>query len=256
MPEIAAWVAPEVWAYPVGVALLAYVVLGAVGFGSALILVPLLAWRYPLPLVVSVALMLDIISSAFHAYLNRHEVLWRHIPKILPASVAGAALGILVLWWTRANALLVVLGLYITWVAWRQATGRKESMQFIGRSTAMSGILVGMVQVLFGTAGPLVLLWLGQRGASPRELRATVPAAMVVFALIALSMMLASAQVQTAQLFTFFGHLLPISLFGVWAGHRLSHHVPAGVMKRSIEALLLVSGVSLTLKGLFSTGLL
>ncbi len=250
MSEVVSWVALDVWAYPAGIALLAYVVLGAVGFGSALIFVPLMAWRFPLPLVVSVALMLDIISSAFHAYLNRSEVLWRQIPPILPAAIVGAALGIVVLAWTRASGLLLVLGLYITWVAWRQATGRKESMQFIGRSTPMSGLLIGLVQVLFGTAGPLVLLWLGQRGASPRQLRATVPAAMVIFALIALTMMLGSAQVRADELFVFFGHLLPVSLFGVWAGHRLSHHVSPPFMKRSIEGLLLLSGASLTVKGL------
>ena len=95
-----------------------------------------------------------------------------------------------------------------------------------------------------------MLLWLGQRGASPRQLRATVPAAMVIFALIALTMMLGSAQVRADKLFVFFGHLLPVSLFGVWAGHRLSHHVSPPFMKRSIEGLLLLSGASLTVKGL------
>ena len=255
MFDFAAWAALEVWAYPLGIALLAYLVLGAVGFGSALIFVPLMAWRFPLPLVVSIALMLDIISSAFHAHLNRDVVLWRQIPQILPAATLGAGLGILVLTWTRPSGLLLILGLYVTWVAWRQLTGRRESMQFIGRSTAASGLLIGLVQVLFGTAGPLVLLWLRQRGASPRQLRATVPAAMVVFALIALAMMLGSAQVETSELIVFFSHLLPISLLGVWVGHRLSQHTSPVVMKRSIDGLLLVSGISLTLKGLLSLNL-
>ena len=36
-------------AYPAFVVLLGYVVLGITGFGSALVIVPLLAWRWPLP---------------------------------------------------------------------------------------------------------------------------------------------------------------------------------------------------------------
>ena len=34
--------------YPAAVVLLGYVVLGITGFGSALVIVPLLAWRWPL----------------------------------------------------------------------------------------------------------------------------------------------------------------------------------------------------------------
>ena len=47
--------------------LVGYVVLGLSGFGSALVIVPLLAWRWPLTLVVPLVLLLDAPAAAWHA---------------------------------------------------------------------------------------------------------------------------------------------------------------------------------------------
>ena len=47
-----------------------YTVLGLTGFGSALVVVPLLAWQWPLPEVVALTLMLDLPASLMHSGLN------------------------------------------------------------------------------------------------------------------------------------------------------------------------------------------
>ena len=53
------------WLYPAIVLGLGYLVLGITGFGSALVTVPLLAWIWPLPEVVVLAILLDIPASTF-----------------------------------------------------------------------------------------------------------------------------------------------------------------------------------------------
>ena len=57
------------WLLPMGVVLWGYTVLGLTGFGSALVIVPLLAWNWPLPEVVALTLLMDVPASAFHSGL-------------------------------------------------------------------------------------------------------------------------------------------------------------------------------------------
>ena len=45
--------------YPVAVIALGFFVLGVTGFGSALVIVPLLSWQWPLAQVVPLVLLLD-----------------------------------------------------------------------------------------------------------------------------------------------------------------------------------------------------
>ncbi len=60
--------------YPIFAVLLGYIVLGITGFGSALIIVPLLSWKWPLAEVVALTLMLDVPASFFQAGLNFQHV--------------------------------------------------------------------------------------------------------------------------------------------------------------------------------------
>ena len=68
------------WLYPMGVVLLGYTVLGLTGFGSALVVVPLLAWNWPLPAVVALTLLMDVPASAFQA--EQHCLACRHITAV------------------------------------------------------------------------------------------------------------------------------------------------------------------------------
>ena len=84
----------EEWLYPIGVVLLGYTVLGLTGFGSALVVVPLLAWKWPLPAVVALTLLMDVPASAFHSGLNWRQVQWRELRRLLPGMVLGTLAGL------------------------------------------------------------------------------------------------------------------------------------------------------------------
>lgn len=99
--------------FPACAVLLGYVVLGITGFGSALVVVPLLAWRWPLPEVVALTLLLDVMASLLLGGLNLRQVDFAELRRLLPGMVAGALAG---LWLSRsldASWPLLVLGLYV-----------------------------------------------------------------------------------------------------------------------------------------------
>ena len=102
--------------YPVCVVLLGYVVLGITGFGSALVIVPLLAWHWPLPEVVALTLLMDVPASLLHGGLNLRQVNFAELRRLLPGMAVGALVGLWLSSVLAASWPLLVLGLYVVMV--------------------------------------------------------------------------------------------------------------------------------------------
>lgn len=105
--------------YPALVVLLGYWVFGMTGFGSALVIIPLLSWQWPLSAIVPTVLLLDIPASISHTAMNLKHVRWSVVPKVMPLAIFGAWLGSMAHPWGDSAWALSVLGLYICWVAAR-----------------------------------------------------------------------------------------------------------------------------------------
>ena len=93
--------------YVISVVLLGYFVLGTAGFGSALIIVPLIAWDWPLAFVVPLVLLIDIPAAILHTGLNFKQVMWRELPPLLPSVLVGALIGVLLMHWPLGVPLLL-----------------------------------------------------------------------------------------------------------------------------------------------------
>lgn len=235
------------WLYPAAVLLTGYLVLGITGFGSALVTVPLLAWIWPLPEVVFLAILLDVPASMLHGGLNFRQVRWRALVDMLPGMAVGSAAGLWLLGQLDKRWPLFILGLYIAAVglrALRQTVPSPVTRSPIGYHVG-SG-LVGVVEVMFATAGPVVLALLQGRLREVAEIRATVPVVMVVAGSVAIVVLAASGQVDHTHTLQRWLIGLPIAVLGVILGNQLARRIPAAVMRRSIAALLVISGLSLT----------
>ncbi len=241
-------------AYAALVASLGYVVLGLTGFGSALIAVPLLAWRWPLVEVVPMVLVMDAITSILLGGLNLREVRWGELRYLGPGMLLGGLLGL----WLAARATsawpLLVLGVYVAWVGAQALRARPAHAAARPMPAAWQGWLygggVGLVLMLFATGGPLLLAWLARRGLDARAMRATTPALAVVAVAAVLAMMAAHGRFNNPVMGQRLLILLPIAIAGVLLGHALAHRVPTEALRRVICGLLIVSGVMLMLNAL------
>ena len=236
------------WLYPAVVLGLGYLVLGITGFGSALVTVPLLAWIWPLPEVVVLAILLDIPASMLHGGLNFRQVRWSALTVMLPGMAVGSVVGLWLLGQLDKRWPLFVLGIYIAIVGIRAlraaaipATSTASRWSYHAGSTVL-----GIVEVMFATAGPVVLALLQRRLPNVAEIRATVPVVMVVAGSVAIAVLAISDQVNSAQTFERWIIGLPIAALGVLIGNRLAKQIPAVIMKRTIALLLIASGLSLT----------
>ncbi len=239
------------WLYPMGVVLLGYAVLGLTGFGSALVIVPLLAWQWPLPEVVAMTLLMDVPASAFHSGLNWRQVQWRELRRLLPGLLAGTLLGLWLMQHLQTRWPLLVLGLYVAGVgvnALRPATAHARHPAPLWAGPV--GTAIGVVELIFGTAGPLVVAWLSRRLSDVQQVRASIPMIITVAASTVLVGMAWEGRLSSAVLWQRWAVLIGVALLGVWLGHRVAHRVPVPRLRQIICGLLVVSGLMLALRAL------
>ena len=239
------------WFYPVGVVLLGYTVLGLTGFGSSLVVVPLLAWTWPLPAVVALALLMDVPASAFHSGLNWRQVQWRELRRLLPGMVLGTLLGLWLVQHMNSRWPLLVLGVYVAGVGINALRPKVSPASDAAPVWAWpAGAAIGLVEMIFGTAGPLVVAWLSRRLSDVQQLRATTPLVIAVAAATVLVGMTWEGRLSSSWIWQRWMVLIGVALAGVWLGHRLAHRVPVARLRQIICGLLVVSGVMLALGAL------
>ncbi len=241
MPEL-------LWALPAVVA--GYLVLGLTGFGSALVIVPLLAWQWPLPEVVALTLMLDLPASLMHSGLNWRQVQWPELRRLLPGMALGTLVGLWLTHHLHSRWPLLALGVYVAGVGWRAWRAAPSRAPLHPRWGMVYGSGIGVVEMLFGTAGPLVVAWLTRRLPDPQQVRASIPMVMAVAVLTVLCGMAWDGRLSQPPLWQRWAMLIVPALLGVWFGHRLAHRVPVARLRQIICALLVVSGSVLVAKAL------
>lgn len=236
------------WAYPVAVVLTGYLVLGITGFGSALVIVPLLAWRWPLAEVVPLVLLLDLPASILMGRLNWQQVRWVELRQLVPGLLLGCGLGLWLFRHAPAAWPLLALGCYVVWVgvrALRQAPVFGEVLPASPWLGGLYGLGVGLVQVSFGTAGPLVLAWLARLRVPAVAVRASTPAIMVFAGVVVLTLFAVQGRLSTPLMWQRLLALWPVAFAAVWVGHAVAGRMPAERLRRAICGLLVCSGVLL-----------
>lgn len=242
-------------AYPVGVVMFSYIVLGLTGFASSLLSVPLLAWQLPLTLVVPMALAMDTIGSFLMGGLNFRKVQWAEARCLAPGMLLGGLLGLWLAARLAPRGPLLVLGVYVAWIGLRSLRQSRGSGIFIGRWKRPLGWIygagVGLTAMMFGSGGPLVVAWLAQRGYPPRAVRASVPAIYVLVTVAVLVMLGVGGRLANRELWWWLAVLVPVAIIGTLAGHVLERYIPGQRLRQIICVLLVASGASQAYRALF-----
>ena len=234
--------------YPVAVIALGFFVLGVTGFGSALVIVPLLSWQWPLAQVVPLVLLLDFGGCLLLGGLQRDHIDARVLLRLLPWLLGGAGLGWLVIQQTHgANSpfLLLLLGCYVIWVGLRGLRQPTLSQHSLFRNPQLSGVLAGLIEVVFGTSGPVVVSHLVTRFNDAHTLRVNISAALLLLSGLASLVMAATGRLSSPVLGAWLPALAITALISLLLGHRLAHRLPAQRLRQAILGLLILSGLSL-----------
>lgn len=241
---------PGVVAYSSAVVFAGYVVLGVSGFGSALTIVPLLALQWPLTTVVPLVLLLDVLSALLLARMNLNRVAWPELRALIPGMLIGTAIGTQLAHWLAHEWALALLGLYVLLVAARGWAGVTTPRASTRRWAPMFGLAAGVVECLFGMAGPLIVAWLGRRLPDAATLRASVPACIVAVTASALGSMAFNGQLAQTIVWSALLPLIAVAFAGTRIGHLVACRLPAQILQRTIFGLLAFTGGAMLVRAL------
>lgn len=178
----------------------------------------------------------------------RQHVHWQEIRPLLPFSLIGVVLGVVLLINLPKEPLLTGLGLFVIAFGVRNILnlhGEKPISQWWAVPAGLSG---GTVGALFGTGGPPYIIYLSHRLREKAELRATFSGLFMIDGGTRLITFLITGLLLQPGLLTAYLGALPLMALALHFGHKAHVGISNQQMLKLIGALLLGSGVSLLWK--------
>lgn len=229
----------------------AYIVRGMSGFGAGLIATPLLAFTFPITLVVPTTALLVFVLFIFLTLRDRHRVAWDEFWRLLAPTLVGVVCG-LYLFSVLDNRLLTkLLGGFLIAYAIYMLISEWIGLQQLKLSTRWAwplGLSGALIDAMFGGGGgTLPVIYMHGRQVARDVFRATL-AALWFVEMVARIGGYALAGFYTQTTLTLVAAMLPFMALGTWAGEKFGNRLTAEAFNRLLAVLLLFSGVSLLLK--------
>ncbi|HVY05069.1 MAG TPA: sulfite exporter TauE/SafE family protein [Burkholderiales bacterium] len=232
------------------IGLLAYIILGISGFGSALVTIPLLVHFLPLQSVVPLVVTVDFLATVSNGLRFREHVEVSELKLVIPSVIVGILSGVTLLATLPKHAALILLGVFVTgYGIYRLAT--RPSTKPVSRWWGIpTGLIGGLIGGLFGVGGPIYATYMSARIHDPARMRATLSAVFSFSTGLRLVVYLLSGLLLQPEIWWAFLLLVPAMPIGLAIGHRLHTKLTRDQVGRFISVLLVVSGVSLLWKAL------
>ena len=218
------------------------VVQNIVGFGFALLAVPLMVLAVDPHDAVVISTFLGLGSSTFQAVIGRHDAQWRLIARLSISALFGIPCGLLVFNHVDERVLkgCLAIGIFVAvlFLARRSNISHASSRLEIG-----AGFLSGALSSSLSTNGPPLVFALQGRGLPIAQFRATISAIFTISGIVTLASFLALRKVNSDSLI---GVLvsLPVLGLGILIGHKLKPRLNEQNARRFVLLLLLAAGGS------------
>ena len=230
------------------VVMFGYVIFGMVGFGSTITNAPLLAQLLPLRFVVPLLLLLDLFASTALGARTRGQADRGELRRILPSTLIGLVLGLVLLIKLHERILLLVLGCFVLY-AGISSIVRKPGAIRLHRAWAFPvGLVGGVFSALYGTGGPIYTIYISRRIADKSVFRATMARLIQTVGLMRLAMFAATGLITQDHLLLAALLLAPFAALGLVLGNRLHHLISARRLMLFVSLLIAVNGAALIVR--------
>ena len=231
----------------------ATLVRSALGFGEALVAVPLLALRLPVREAAPLATLISVTVAAVillqdHQHAQRRSAAW-----LAGASVVGLPVGLAVITWGQGTAVKLGLGAVIAGYALYAMAAPRPARELSGRRRwlLLCGGVAGVLGGAYGMNGPPLVVYGSLRRWEPGVFRATLQAYFLPASLLGAAgfwvVVLLTAPVWHAYLMT-----LPAVAVALPLGRRLHARVVSRAWTVWVHAGLAAVGVALVAQALSS----
>ena len=229
---------------------LAYTVYGLTGFGAAIVGIPLLAHFLPLRFAVPMMLVFDLFAGLLLGLKQRKHLDKKELLRLLPYLSIGMAAGATLLTLASERWLLLLLGSFVLSYAGWSLLSKVAPAPVAAVWAIPAGVVGGALTALYGTGGPIYMIYLARRLPDKTVMRATIGVLIFGTALIRLVLFTGSGFYTQRGLLPLAFALLPCALIGYLAGAHLHQRMSSQRAVHAVWLLLIVGGASLLWRGL------
>lgn len=236
--------------YVVGVIFVATLIRSSLGFGEALVAVPLLALRTPVAIAAPLAVLVSVIVAGVIVVQDWRRIEFRSATGLVTASLLGIPVGVLLLATVDDHLVKLVLGAVIVgFSVYSLMSGsiRHLTDDHPGWLTAC-GFLAGILGGAYGMNGPPLVVYGTLRRWSPQRFRATLQGYFLP-ASIAGVIGYAWMGLWNDAITRYFVWSLPGIAAAILIGRVINHRLTGARFFRVVYAGLLVIGAVLLLQG-------
>ena len=218
------------------------------GFGTGLLMVPILALLYPLKILSPLVNLLVLSSNLLFIKTYHKNIQYKILIPLLVGNFLGGILGVRYLLVAQNSFLLKILSVVILVSSLTMLIVDKKIRL---RPHPVMGFLVGTtsggLSALFATGGPPLILYLSSIFKDKTVFRAT---SLCYFLLNGLMLTVLNAYygLLTKEVLTLFIISLPVMLLGSWAGMKWHGKVSEQVFRKVVFGILILAGVILLFK--------
>lgn len=219
------------------------------GFGGGLIAIPVLSLFMPVQDAVTLASIFQL-SMGFLIVRTHKDTGWAHIRALLPATVIGVILGILLLKYLDEDLIRLALAGYILLHLSRTHTKFDPLGKIIKAGGAhLAGFLGGTINAMIGGGGPAFILYLKDKAKNSAEFRANITAILFLSNIPRLAGTF-SAGLMRWDIAETAAIVYPFFLGALILGQRLHSRIPQRRFFLIIEILLSLTALMLIIKAL------
>jgi uncharacterized protein len=234
------------------------------GFGSALIIMPILTQFIGVQTAASVMAIVGMSVTVVVLYQNRRGFRWKEATWLLSGAVVGIPLGALALIKLPAAPIVAILGLLLLaygcygLITTRRSSRGAEQPAPVHISTSkekmvssLVGFCAGLLGGAYGTDGPPLVIFGSVKRWPKDSFRSILQACFLVDGILILGCYIAGGLV-TGGVFEYCLYGVPGMIFGLIAGTLLDRRINHALFHRILIWLILLLGAGLFAKSFFT----
>jgi hypothetical protein len=223
----------------------------ALGFGEALIAVPLLSFVMPVKVAAPVAVLVSITVAAVVVAQDWRHVHFRSALHLVLSTLIGIPLGLLLLRTVSEPVVKGVLGLVVVAFAVSALRSRGTHRLTDDRFAWLFGVSAGVLGGAYGMNGPPLVMYGALRRWTPEHFRATLQGYFLPASLVGMAGYWA-AGLWTAGVNRYFLLSLPTALLAIALGRAINRRIDPHRFLVYVHAGLIVSGAGLVLQSILA----
>jgi len=228
---------------------LATLIRSALGFGEALVAVPLLALTPPVQVAAPLAVLVSISVAVVVLIQDWRNIHLRSAGWLALSTLFGIPLGLLLLKTTPETVVKAILGAFIIAFALYSLTGRKPQLHS-DRLAPLFGFVAGVLGGAYGMNGPPLVVYGLLRRWTPAQFRATLQGYFLIASIIGM-LGYALTGLWTRTVSGYFLLSLPLALIAIFLGHAVHRRLSSARFLIAVNIGLALIGALLLMQALY-----